>query len=57
MQSGLPRMLNVGCGSNFHEGWCNIDLVACDPRVMQHDIRQGLPFEDNVSCCANAIAC
>lgn len=47
LQSGKPRKLNVGCGANFHEGWCNIDLVSRDHRVMQYDIRRGLPFEDN----------
>ncbi|MGI9517233.1 MAG: class I SAM-dependent methyltransferase [Pirellulaceae bacterium] len=47
LQSEKPRKLNVGCGANFHEGWCNIDLVASDPRVLQYDIRRGLPFDDN----------
>lgn len=41
------RYLNVGCGAHFHPDWCNIDLVASRPEVIQHDIRQGLPFDDN----------
>lgn len=40
-------MLNVGCGRQRHPHWCNIDLVATDDSVIAHDIRNGLPFEDN----------
>ncbi len=47
IQPRLPRKLNIGCGANFHEGWCNIDLSAADPGVIQYDIRRGLPFDDN----------
>ena len=42
-----PRMLNVGCGSHYHPDWCNVDLVSVDPRVIEFDIRKGLPFHDN----------
>jgi len=38
--------LNVGCGAHFHPDWCNIDLVASGPSVIEHDIRKGLPFAD-----------
>ncbi|MDG2013316.1 MAG: methyltransferase domain-containing protein [Pirellulaceae bacterium] len=41
------RFLNVGCGAHFHPGWCNIDLVANHPDVIEYDIRGGLPFADN----------
>lgn len=41
------RRLNVGCGAHYHPDWCNIDLVASSKDVIQHDIRQGLPFADN----------
>lgn len=41
------RMLNVGCGRQRHPDWCNIDLIATDDSVIAHDIRNGLPFEDN----------
>ena len=40
-------MLNVGCGTRWHWAWCNIDLVSTQPEVIQHDIREGLPFEMN----------
>ena len=40
------KLLNVGCGNNFHLDWVNIDLVSNSPHVIQHDILQGLPFEN-----------
>lgn len=39
--------LNVGCGSRFHPNWTNLDLVATDPSVLSHDVRQGIPFPEN----------
>lgn len=43
---GGMHLLNLGCGSTFHPRWTNIDLVASDPRVLQHDLRAPLPFAD-----------
>lgn len=44
----LPRrdLLNLGCGSQIHEDWLNVDLSADDPRVFAHDLREPLPFAD-----------
>ena len=39
------RMLNVGCGANFHSDWINLDLVALHANVVTHDLNNGLPFE------------
>lgn len=41
------RRLNVGCGRTFHPEWTNVDLESVDPQVLKHDIRQGLPFDDD----------
>ncbi len=41
------RRLNVGCGRTFHPEWTNVDLEPVDPRVLTHDVRRGLPFDDN----------
>ncbi len=41
--------LNLGCGRRFHSGWVNIDLSSPGPEVVQHDLRQGIPFPDQ-SC-------
>lgn len=40
-------MLNVGCGSTFHEDWVNVDLYSMSEHVIEMDIRKGLAFEDN----------
>lgn len=41
-----PRLLNLGCGKRHHPAWVNMDVVARDPGVIQHDIRAGLPFPE-----------
>ena len=43
------KLVNVGCGRRCHPAWCNLDLTASAPGVIEHDLRQGLPFADN-SC-------
>ena len=45
--AGEPRLLNVGCGRHFHPAWRNIDMVSYDPQVEAHDLRLGLPADDN----------
>jgi predicted SAM-dependent methyltransferase len=45
-QSNMKR-LNIGCGPHFHPDWVNIDLISPDPQVIQHDLRRGLPLEDD----------
>lgn len=42
------RLLNVGCGSNFHSDWLNVDVVPASAAVMAVDVRKGLPFADEV---------
>jgi SAM-dependent methyltransferase len=38
-------LLNLGCGTDYHSAFVNIDLVAA-PGVISHDLRQGIPFPD-----------
>ncbi|HMH44264.1 MAG TPA: methyltransferase domain-containing protein [Pyrinomonadaceae bacterium] len=45
----MVRYLNLGCGSRYHSGWINIDIVPAGPGVIAHDLRQGIPLADN-SC-------
>jgi SAM-dependent methyltransferase len=40
------RLLNLGCGSSFHEEWINLDTVPAAPGVIRHDLKTGLPFSD-----------
>ncbi len=41
------RMLNLGCGTTFHEDWVNVDFVDHGGRVLAYDLRLGIPFADN----------
>jgi SAM-dependent methyltransferase len=43
------KLVNIGCGRSVHPSWCNLDLTACAPGVVEHDLRTGLPFEPD-SC-------
>lgn len=38
------RMLNVGCGSSFHEDWINLDIAPRHASIIQHDLKRALPF-------------
>jgi SAM-dependent methyltransferase len=38
-------LLNLGCGNDHHPAFVNVDLNA-HPGVIQHDLRQGIPFPD-----------
>lgn len=40
------KCLNIGCGSNFHASWTNLDISSVYPGVQTYDIRKGLPFAD-----------
>lgn len=42
------RLLNIGCGNHFHADWENIDMVSNSPEVRAHDLRKGLPYENEV---------
>lgn len=38
-------MLNVGCGNKIARQWTNIDMVALEDSVIEHDLSQGIPFD------------
>ena len=40
------RYLNLGCGSHFHPDWVNLDFHSNSDHVTAHDLRKGIPFED-----------
>lgn len=41
------KMLNIGCGSTFHEDWVNVDIYSTSEHVLEMDIRKGIAFEDS----------
>lgn len=40
------RHLNLGCGSNFHPDWTNVDFTATGKDVIAWNLRRGIPFPD-----------
>lgn len=41
------KLLNIGCGLNFHHDWVNIDIVSASSEVLKHDIRKGIPYPNS----------
>jgi cephalosporin hydroxylase/predicted SAM-dependent methyltransferase len=41
-----PR-LNLGCGSQVHPEWTNVDIMPRHPGVINHDLNKQLPFADD----------
>src|SRR5262245_44357008 len=40
------KLLNIGCGTTFHQDWINLDAAPASPAVRRHDVGTGLPFPD-----------
>ncbi|MCF6147392.1 MAG: methyltransferase domain-containing protein [Candidatus Kuenenia sp.] len=40
------KLLNLGCGSHYKEGWVNVDFNSTGPGVIAHNLAKGIPFED-----------
>jgi predicted SAM-dependent methyltransferase len=41
------KMLNLGCGARFRDGWVNIDFVSNDKNVRAYNLNKGIPYPDN----------
>lgn len=41
------KLLNLGCGSTYHEAWTNVDLISTSPAVIAADLRAPLPYPDS----------
>jgi predicted SAM-dependent methyltransferase len=46
VRAGALDYLNLGCGERFHRDWVNVDFSSRDPEVIEHDLREPLPFPD-----------
>ncbi|MCX7879301.1 MAG: glycosyltransferase [Ignavibacteria bacterium] len=44
-----PKLVNLGCGNHFHKDWINIDFNKTGENVIQYDLLNGIPFEDNTA--------
>jgi predicted SAM-dependent methyltransferase len=40
------RLLNLGCGQQYHNDWTNIDFYK-SPNIIDHNLLKGIPFIDN----------
>ena len=40
------KLLNLGCGNNFHPKWTNIDFTATGTDVIAHNLLQGVPCDN-----------
>lgn len=47
-ENGDRLMLNIGCGKRTNPEWVNIDFRPLTRSVIRHDIREPLPFDDNL---------
>jgi predicted SAM-dependent methyltransferase len=47
MRTNRLKLLNVGCGQQFHRDWENIDLEPRSIHVRSHDVTSGLPYSSN----------
>ncbi len=43
----IAKLLNLGCGSHYKEGWINVDFNSTGPGVIAHDLSSGIPFGSN----------
>lgn len=41
------KLLNLGCGTRYHQAWTNLDFVSSNENVISHNLLQGIPFTDN----------
>ena len=41
------NFLNLGCGSNYHKDWLNIDFVSNNKYVQVHNLLRGIPVKDS----------
>ncbi len=44
MPSNSKQYLNLGCGGHHHPEWVNIDFQSRSVDVIEHDLREGIPF-------------
>lgn len=46
----IPNMnfINIGCGNTYHTDWVNLDLAATSPDIQIYDLRQGIPYADQL---------
>ncbi len=41
------KLLNLGCGTQFHPDWTNIDFISTGEGVLAHNLLKGIPYPDS----------
>jgi predicted SAM-dependent methyltransferase len=41
------KLLNLGCGQKYHKDWVNIDFVSDNNYVIQHNLLNGIPIDND----------
>jgi predicted SAM-dependent methyltransferase len=41
------KLINLGCGSQYHKDWTNVDFVSSSEYVIPHDLLRGIPFPNS----------
>jgi predicted SAM-dependent methyltransferase len=41
------KLLNIGCGENYHNDWINLDIVPLTSHILKYDILKKIPFPDD----------
>jgi predicted SAM-dependent methyltransferase len=41
------KMVNLGCGNRFHKDWINLDFKSNSDKVIEFNLLEKLPFEDD----------
>lgn len=41
------KLLNLGCGSRFHNDWVNVNITSTGKGIIAYNLREGIPFDSN----------
>ena len=47
-KQGETKLLNLGCGYNYHPDWVNVDFISTGDEVIPHDLTAGVPFSSEM---------
>ncbi|GHV13873.1 hypothetical protein FACS189491_09440 [Spirochaetia bacterium] len=42
------NLLNLGCGTRYHNDWTNVDFHSTGSNVIAHNLLNGIPFKDGI---------
>lgn len=43
----MIKLLNLGCGTRYHDDWTNVDFISKNEKVLAFNLLNGIPFENN----------